>query len=171
MDRRTVIADAAITVIADAGLRALTHRSLDTALNLPSGSTSYYFRTRRDLLSAVVERIANSSRATFEQIAGGPADDPAEATVRYLRHLLGEREAQLRARHALLLDPGMDEIERTRLGTCLFSVERAADLFDDPAVADGYVALCEGLVVAGLSRADFPFERSIVTYLKGAVSS
>lgn len=65
-DRRTRIADAAIATIAGHGLRALTHRALDTALDLPPGSVSYYFRTREALLTAVAERITERSRADFE---------------------------------------------------------------------------------------------------------
>ncbi|WP_040794208.1 TetR/AcrR family transcriptional regulator [Nocardia higoensis] len=68
-DRRTRIADAAVTTIAGKGLRALTHRALDTALDLPPGSVSYYFRTRDALLTAVAERITQRSRTDFETAA------------------------------------------------------------------------------------------------------
>lgn len=77
-DRRVLIVDSAIDLVAAQGLRALTHRALDTALELPAGSTSYYFRTKRALIEAIVDRIALRSRTDFAA-AGGmlPADGTA----------------------------------------------------------------------------------------------
>jgi DNA-binding transcriptional regulator YbjK len=57
-DRRTVIADAAITTLAREGMRGFTHRAVDRAADLPEGSTSYYFRTREALMYAVLARMA-----------------------------------------------------------------------------------------------------------------
>ncbi|MEU0543979.1 TetR family transcriptional regulator [Nocardia sp. NPDC005978] len=65
LDRRTRIVDSAIDLVAAQGLRALTHRALDTALELPPGSTSYYFRTKRALIEAIVDHIALRSRSDF----------------------------------------------------------------------------------------------------------
>ncbi|MFD9722884.1 TetR/AcrR family transcriptional regulator [Streptomyces sp. NPDC059072] len=57
-ERRTLIADAAIDLVAAAGLRGLTHRAVDGAARLPAGSTSYYFRTRTALIGACYQRLA-----------------------------------------------------------------------------------------------------------------
>ncbi|MCX4961024.1 TetR/AcrR family transcriptional regulator [Streptomyces virginiae] len=57
-DRRTLIADTAIDLVAAAGLRGLTHRAVDGAAGLPAGSTSYYFRTRTALIGACYARLA-----------------------------------------------------------------------------------------------------------------
>ncbi|MFF3087146.1 TetR/AcrR family transcriptional regulator [Streptomyces nojiriensis] len=57
-DRRTLIADTAIDLVAAAGLRGLTHRAVDGAAGLPAGSTSYYFRTRAALIGACYQRLA-----------------------------------------------------------------------------------------------------------------
>ncbi|WP_406235728.1 TetR/AcrR family transcriptional regulator [Nocardia sp. NBC_01009] len=64
-DRRALIVDAAIDVIATRGIRALTHRAIDTALDLPDGSASYYFRTKRALIEAITDRITSRSRTDF----------------------------------------------------------------------------------------------------------
>ncbi len=170
MDRRTVIADAAIELIAGAGLRALTHRGIDSALELPVGSTSYYFRKKTDLLASVIERITDSSRSAFEDAPGQPEDSPADVTVRYLEHLLAQRSDQLRARHALLIDPSIGRGDRAMLARSLFSVDRAADMFGDRRLARGFVALCEGLVVVALVRGwtDDSLRGPVVTYFKGA---
>ena len=57
-DRKTLIADAALTLLSAAGARGLTHRGVDAEAALPQGSTSFYFRTRLDLLRAAVQRHA-----------------------------------------------------------------------------------------------------------------
>ncbi|AWE42252.1 MULTISPECIES: TetR family transcriptional regulator [unclassified Actinobaculum] len=57
-DRRRQIADAGIHILSARGARALTHLNVDRELGLANGSTSYYARTRRDLIKLVVERLA-----------------------------------------------------------------------------------------------------------------
>ncbi len=57
-DRRTVIADAAITTLAREGMRGFTHRAVDRVAGLAEGSTSYYFRTREALMFAALARMA-----------------------------------------------------------------------------------------------------------------
>jgi DNA-binding transcriptional regulator YbjK len=80
-DRRTVIADAAISTIAREGMRGFTHRAVDRTAQLPEGSTSYYFRTREALMFAALARMAeldtldigdaptHSGTADFETLA------------------------------------------------------------------------------------------------------
>ena len=149
MDRRAVIADAAISLIAHSGVRALTHRAIDSALELSPGSTSYYFRTKQGLIDAVVDRITESSREAFEQATSG---DPVEVTVAYLADLLTERADQLRARHALTIDPTVEPAARERLARCLFSAEGATELLGDAGQGKGFLALCEGLIAVALMR-------------------
>jgi DNA-binding transcriptional regulator YbjK len=57
-DRRAQIAEAGIAILASRGVRALTHLAIDRELGLPDGSTSYYARTRRDLIAVIVDRLA-----------------------------------------------------------------------------------------------------------------
>ncbi len=153
-DRRTLIVDGAIDLIAAQGLRALTHRALDTALDLPPGSVSYYFRTRRALLEGVVDRITDRSRTDFAT-ARLPATDPpeiAEAIAAWLDRLLSERRNHLIVRHTLIIDLLADPGLHQRLTACLFSHTHARTLFEslnatDPerAAAD-FIAVIEGLV-------------------------
>jgi DNA-binding transcriptional regulator YbjK len=51
------IADATLKILAREGARRVTHRRIDRALRLPEGSTSYYFRTRAELLTAAAQRL------------------------------------------------------------------------------------------------------------------
>ena len=56
-DRRTELLDCALTLLAEQGLRGLTHRAVDQVAGLPAGSTSYYFRTRAALVEGCVGRL------------------------------------------------------------------------------------------------------------------
>ncbi|NUP23308.1 MAG: TetR family transcriptional regulator [Streptomyces sp.] len=67
-DRRTVLADAAIDVLAEAGIRGLTHRAVDREANLPPGTTSAYYRTRQALLTALVRRLVALDQAELQAI-------------------------------------------------------------------------------------------------------
>ncbi|UGT71386.1 TetR family transcriptional regulator [Nocardia gipuzkoensis] len=156
-DRRVLLVDTAIELIATRGLRALTHRALDTELGLPGGSASYYFRTKRALVEAIVDRITTRSRDDFAAAALAPTgaatpEAVAETIAAWLDRLLAERRAHLIARHALLLDLLDDHDLRPRLAHSLFSTERARDLFqamgatDPGARADDFVAVVEGAV-------------------------
>lgn len=166
-DRRTRIVDSAIDLIATQGIRALTHRAVDTALELPAGSTSYYFRTKRALIEAIVDRIHNRSRDDFAATQNeGPASsdtrslnstalDPkaiALGMAHWLDQLLTHRRNHLIARHALIIDLLNDPELHARLTKSLFSQEKTQILFealgsDDPntAAAD-FLAILEGLV-------------------------
>ncbi|MFE5583749.1 TetR/AcrR family transcriptional regulator [Kitasatospora sp. NPDC056531] len=69
--RPTLIADAAIDLIADAGLRGLTHRAVDDASGLPAGSTSNLARTRAALLELVLTRIVERETADYPVFVEG----------------------------------------------------------------------------------------------------
>jgi DNA-binding transcriptional regulator YbjK len=56
-DRPSALADAGLRLIAREGLRGLTHRAVDAEAGVPIGSTSYYFRTRDELVTACVRRL------------------------------------------------------------------------------------------------------------------
>jgi DNA-binding transcriptional regulator YbjK len=56
-DRRTEILDAALQVLAEQGMRGLTHRAVDAAAAIPQGSASYWFRSRSALVTGCMERL------------------------------------------------------------------------------------------------------------------
>lgn len=74
-ERRSTLADAGIRVLAEEGARGLTHRAVDAAAGTPRGTASNYFPTRGDLISALVDRIA-------ERLAPEPEATPALADRR-----------------------------------------------------------------------------------------
>ncbi|MCL8017122.1 TetR/AcrR family transcriptional regulator [Streptomyces sp. AS02] len=56
--RADLVADTALALLAERGMRGLTHRAVDEAAGLPPGSTSNLARTRQALLELAVRRLA-----------------------------------------------------------------------------------------------------------------
>ncbi|MDI9833503.1 TetR/AcrR family transcriptional regulator [Streptomyces sp. KAU_LT] len=56
--RADLVADTALALLAERGMRGLTHRAVDEAAGLPQGSTSNVARTRQALLELAVRRLA-----------------------------------------------------------------------------------------------------------------
>ena len=56
--RAELVADASLDLLAERGMRGLTHRAVDAAAGLPPGSTSNLARTRLALLETAVRRLA-----------------------------------------------------------------------------------------------------------------
>ena len=118
-NRREHLVDAAITVLGQGGIHALTHRAVDAAAGLPAGSTSNHFRTRDALLDAVVVRFAARERANWEEIAvrlcpRTPQELARALTVLAHRATGPERTLTL-ARYAILVEAGIQPALRAQL--------------------------------------------------------
>jgi DNA-binding transcriptional regulator YbjK len=97
--RKDLITDTAIRIVAEQGMRGLTHRAVDRAAGLPEGSTSAYFRTRKALVEGFVERLAVQERQEIDL----DQDDIAGSLARTLDSWLVERTRTL-ARYAAMLE-------------------------------------------------------------------
>jgi AcrR family transcriptional regulator len=143
VDRAQLIADTAITVLAERGMRGLTHRAVDERAGLPSGSTSNHARTRAALLDAAMTRMIELEAATSGGLAGpgaaGAPDAPAalppltvdmlaDAIAGMLHHQLHAGRTQLLARHEFAL-------EATRRPELRAIYDRAGRSFREPAAA------------------------------------
>ncbi|MBP2325733.1 AcrR family transcriptional regulator [Kibdelosporangium banguiense] len=104
--RRTDLLDAAITLLGEQGVRALTHRAVDATAGLPPGSAANHFSTRDALIKAVAERISDRERARWEELA--PTVYPttpaelAEVMIMLARQSTGPDRALTLARYAIL---------------------------------------------------------------------
>ncbi|MDN6123408.1 MAG: TetR family transcriptional regulator [Brevibacterium sp.] len=83
ISRRDVVTDSAIAVVAEQGVRGLTHRAVDALAELPVGSTSNVYRTRDALVTGIMERIGELNTQQLERLpdmfhgSGKPAQDIA----------------------------------------------------------------------------------------------
>ncbi|KGM11467.1 TetR/AcrR family transcriptional regulator [Cellulomonas bogoriensis] len=175
-DRRLQIARAALEVLATAGARGLTHRAVDQAAGLPTGSTSYYYRSRAALLDACLADLVRQDQDDLAALApllrAGDQATFADALVDVLhRWVTTERTRQL-ARYELFLEA----VRRPALAQALHdggtTIRRAlADVLahlgapDAQVRADWLVAAVDGVVlerVAG-ARATEPVDRAALT--------
>ncbi len=99
-ERRTLLADAAVRVLAQQGSRGLTHRAIDTAAEVPKGTTSNYFTSRDEVIDAILLRISERLQPDPDIHADLAQRPPGvELFTEYLRdivhRLTGDRDAAI----------------------------------------------------------------------------
>ncbi|OZD71158.1 hypothetical protein CH272_20395 [Rhodococcus sp. 05-340-1] len=75
-DRRRLLADGAIELLATDGVHGLTHRRLDKALGIPAGSTSNVFRRRIDLLKAALDELVEREMVVVQDVMADRESGP-----------------------------------------------------------------------------------------------
>ncbi|GAA3156018.1 TetR/AcrR family transcriptional regulator [Planomonospora alba] len=76
--RAELVAETAITLLAERGMRGLTHRAVDEAAGLPPGSTSNLARTRSALLELALARLVELETEHFAASAAGLPGAPPD---------------------------------------------------------------------------------------------
>ncbi|MEE1768233.1 TetR family transcriptional regulator [Streptomyces sp. JV185] len=183
--RAALIADTALALLAERGMRGLTHRAVDERAGLPQGSTSNYARTRQSLLEVAVRRLAERETRVLAPgelpVPGAAPDgDPAvgaEALVaglalalhRYLtRHtelLVCRYELALEATRRPELREFFDATGR-QFREPLIGLMTAAGSAEPERHALSLVAWCEGLMfscAAGSYSRSVPSEEELRT--------
>ncbi len=179
--RHDRIADAALALLAERGLRGLTHRAVDEAAGLPQGSTSNLARTRAALLETAVRRLADREAAVLTppempDVAGsGPAALADALSLGLHRSLTRHRDLTV-ARYELAL-------EATRRPELRAFYDRAGQRFREMLVAMltaagstaperhalNVLAWCDGMLftcVAGQFHATPPTRRELRTSIE-----
>jgi DNA-binding transcriptional regulator YbjK len=123
--RRRTIADAGLTVLAHEGSRGLTHRAVDTAAGVPTGTTSNYFRSRDALIEGLVDRIGERLAPTAEDLGRRASGTPGAALfadyVRdIVRRLTTDRDVTL-----ALFELRLESARRPELAAVLGAWQRA----------------------------------------------
>lgn len=164
--RRRQLLESALTVIADQGLRGLTHRAVDRQAGLPEGSCSAYLRTRRALQSALTEYVADRLVADVDELTerlranierSGRAGGVAGAMALF-QHWLDEREllvARLELTMAATRDEELARLlagYRSRLVQLIETILVASGREHSDARAETLVASCDGILLAALLR-------------------
>jgi DNA-binding transcriptional regulator YbjK len=130
--RAELVAETAITLLAERGMRGLTHRAVDEAAGLPPGSTSNLARTRSALLELTLARLTEVESDMFApvlDVAGlNMPDMLAEMTAQALWAQLTTGRRRTIARYELAM-------EATRRPELRKIYDEAGSRFRDPAVA------------------------------------
>ena len=117
--RRRELCDAAIRLLADDGIRGVSHLKVDRKASVPAGTTSFYFRTRAALLHAVAERVAeldlkDLAAATAAPAASATGDSGVSQTSGLAnlvaRSATGVRRMRAKARNELALEAARDPV-------------------------------------------------------------
>ncbi|GAA1416271.1 hypothetical protein AUR04nite_28530 [Glutamicibacter uratoxydans] len=99
------VLDAALNILAEQGLRAVSHARIDKRALLPLGSTSNYFRTRQALLEGLIAHLARLEREDFANVPPQEARIDAEAAFTQMLELQsGIFRNRTLARYALFID-------------------------------------------------------------------
>lgn len=108
--RREALLEAALTIVAEVGADAVTHRRVAQAAGLPLASTTYWFDSKEHLLTAAIELAADRDIARIETLVSGRADgaDPIALAVDGLLEPLDDERpgsrTSLLAAYSLLLE-------------------------------------------------------------------
>ena len=170
---------AAVTLVGEQGVRALTHARVDAEAGLPKGSTSNWFRTRDALVEGVVVSIAEAERADLAA-AMAPAssiDDVIDVLCLLVEELTGRHAVRTRARYALLLETTATPVRQPAIRTQRSQFEQwlsgllARFGADDPdAGARAVLAVGAGLIVNRLTVApDAPVRSSVALVVRACL--
>jgi DNA-binding transcriptional regulator YbjK len=166
--RRRELLEAALGVVADEGLRGLTHRAVDRRAGLPEGTCSAYFRTREALQTGLTQYVALRCGEDVGALADRLAAEPrgrAEVKERVVALVVGAFEDWLDERELLLarIELSMEASRNPALAALLAGYrERLVAVVDatlaargkrhDGRTAEALVAASDGLLVAALQK-------------------
>ncbi len=68
-ERRLRLLEAALQIVSESGLSALTHRNVEQAAGAPHGSVTYWFGSREGLISALIDWLCDESERQARAIA------------------------------------------------------------------------------------------------------
>jgi len=155
---------AALHVVAERGLRGLTHRAVDRAAGLPEGSCSAYLRTRKALVLALTGYVSERLTEDVEMLAADLTacelgdDQAVDAVTAFFMRWLDERELLL-TRMELSLEaargPGLAALLTAfprRLVELVESILSARGKDQGDALAETLVASFDGVLLGASSR-------------------
>lgn len=180
MDRPMAIADAGVALIANRGIRALTHHAIDDELGIARGSTSYYARTRRDLIALIVNRLTQQRQQELTQLEIPEAASPTQVAraISKAIHQASQHPEQYLARMALLLELPHDADLRKPLSeaspiraearTVATQILTDWGVTNPQARAEDLIGVIDGLLSQTIVRgADLDLESILRAYLVG----
>ncbi len=110
-ERRSLLCDTAIQLLAHDGAKGLSHPKVDQRAGLPAGSTSFYFRTRAALLLATTRRVCELDLADLSAALQPRDGDQGDISPLAALIMLSAQEPRLsrtKARFELILQANRD---------------------------------------------------------------
>jgi DNA-binding transcriptional regulator YbjK len=167
--RREALLEATLRIVADTGADAVTHRRVAEVASLPLASTTYYFASKEELLTAALELAAERDLARLHEIAEdrrmlpASSDDAVAAAMGPSgeSHDPAAGRRSLLASYTLLLEaarrPALQELARrwteAYLTTIAELLQRAGSARPDED-AQVLLAAADGMLIAQLSTGD-----------------
>jgi DNA-binding transcriptional regulator YbjK len=167
--RRQELVTAAAALLRSGGFDAVRHRAVAERAGLPLASTTYYFSSLEELVTAAVERTGRDElaevRAQLEELPSGVLGTPELAEL-VLDHLVGPESRDGGLEAALLryerlvgagrrpyLAPLMRKL-RDEFDALLTEILARSGRSLDPVAVRDLVSLVDGAVVSALIEAD-----------------
>lgn len=153
-DRRSAIIETALDLLAQGGTKALSHRAIDRALEIPLGSTANYFPTRQSLVDATLDQLVHGDVDAYTALDPTHTASTPEEAARHLADFIH------------LATQG--SLRRRSLALIALAVDGGVDL------ADYYAGQARGLaLLVNQVRPDHPdpmlIAHLVVDYLGGAI--
>ena len=161
-DRRELILDAALTLLARHGYSGLTHRAVDAEAGIPSGSTTYYFPRKLALVEATAVHLAElmsedcaSVKLRFADLmAAGKREEAIDYVAKDLLAFSQDKRDWLLARFELALVGARDEslapiaeqLEAASRELTEFFLKLLSDEMNDEQI-DACVGILDGLAM------------------------
>jgi DNA-binding transcriptional regulator YbjK len=163
--RREALLRAALRIVGEIGPEAVTHRRVAEVAGLPLASTTYWFSSKDELLTAALELAAHDDVSRLRRTAAGldVNGDPVQAIVELILSPVGEAlrssRASLIAAYSLWLEaarrPGLRRLATSWTDAyhdALADVLERAGAADPGQDAQLLVATADGLVMDLLTR-------------------
>jgi DNA-binding transcriptional regulator YbjK len=125
-NRRELLADAAIEVLAREGGRGLTHRAIDREAEVPEGTTKNYYPTRSALFLAIARYLAAQHTAALQGLRSQiPADVTGEDITALYAAMLRRMSTSARSQFLALFELHLEAVRNPEVRAALGDITEA----------------------------------------------
>jgi TetR/AcrR family transcriptional regulator, regulator of biofilm formation and stress response len=166
--RREALLDAALQVVAEAGVEAVTHRRVAEVARLPLASTTYWFECKEQMLTEALERAADRDLERLRALLGETSERTSDPVGLAVDTILGPSAGSgqtsrgwLLATYTLMLEaarrPGLRKVMRRWTDAYMEALPpllAAAGSLHPRSDAELLLATADGLLVDQLASDD-----------------
>lgn len=174
-ERRLLLLDTTLRLIADGGTDAVSHRAVAELAEVPLGSTTYWFASRQEMLREALEHFAQVEIETLrDRLSGvlGKRLSRRRLVVQFSAHLLaqlGEARWRTVAQYALLQEAARDpELERVCRAWTAAWEQALTEVFTSLRArapkqeARTFLAMLDGLLINELATPSDDVEHTVI---------